>query len=761
MATRLKPSRINVDNTPRVGEGAAYKTDDDFHWSMGGWDMAYEDFEWKTLTGNPITIQDLNSIVTPSDNFVVLAGTLKPWMDYVLRVNMGSTDYAMTLGAGITNPEWYDLTLQKNSVNQFEFVATSTSQLELKWVDQAFVTINTNQSISGKKTFTTEPALPNKTSTATNDGTKPATEKQVYDVAQELDTLNQNVVKLTGDQTVNGTKTFGTSPVVPNKTAAATNDWTAIATEKQVYDVAQDTATKANKVSSATADHLASLTSGGDLADSGIAKSTVELNTNKETGDAPTDTTSKYPSSHTVKKYVDDQVASATAGAVSNEAYDSTTWNGVTWIAPSKNAVRDKIVSMDSNISWNATDISTINGKIPSTASTSNQLADKAFVNSSINSVTAFYITKNAAGDQFATYAELAAATTFYSGGEVRVPTRNDYCIVQDDENHDDATTRYIYNSWWEYQYTINETPLTQAQLDALNSGITSGKVSTYDWYATSKQNTLTAGDNITINGATISANVNVKSFELNGSTDTTNALKAAQWYNSGNLPIIKYVEYGEPTIYYLKEVSTISEIWWDRYSLNFYSPTIVGNEVKRLNIYTNVWVTSCTLTLSTSSLYSAGTGIGISNSNVISNSWVTSVGGQTGSVTLKTVNSNSLVGSGDIVIDAVIKSATAPSPASEWDLWYDTANDQLKVTADGTNWTVVGKEYPTLTASKIQTGTETTASVVTAAVLAWSVIRIHPSSPITPKYIWIWTQAQYEALSSTDSQTLYFTTDS
>lgn len=56
----------------------------------------------------------------------------------------------------------------------------------------------------------------------------------------------------------------------------------------------------------------------------------MELNTNKETGDAPTDTTSKYPSSHTVKKYVDDQVAAATAGAVSNDAYDPTTWDGVT-----------------------------------------------------------------------------------------------------------------------------------------------------------------------------------------------------------------------------------------------------------------------------------------------------------------------------------------------------------------------------------------------------------------------------------------------
>ena len=56
----------------------------------------------------------------------------------------------------------------------------------------------------------------------------------------------------------------------------------------------------------------------------------MELNTNKETGDAPTDTTSKYPSSHTVKKYVDDQVSAATAGAVSDAAYDATTWDGVT-----------------------------------------------------------------------------------------------------------------------------------------------------------------------------------------------------------------------------------------------------------------------------------------------------------------------------------------------------------------------------------------------------------------------------------------------
>lgn len=47
---------------------------------------------------------------------------------------------------------------------------------------------------------------------------------------------------------------------------------------------------------------------------------------------------------------------------------------------------------------------------------------------------------------------------------------------------------------------------LTQTQLDATNSGITSVKVATYDGYATGKQDTLTAGTNITIENNVISA---------------------------------------------------------------------------------------------------------------------------------------------------------------------------------------------------------------------------------------------------------------
>ena len=97
-----------------------------------------------------------------------------------------------------------------------------------------------------------------------------------------------------------------------------------------------------------------------------------------------------------------------------------------------------------------------------------------------------------------------------------RVPTRNDYTIFLDDENHNHATTRYIYNNGWEYQYTVNETPLTQAQLDALNSGITAGKVSTYDAYATNKQDTLVSGTNIkTVNNTSILGSGNIDTNQV------------------------------------------------------------------------------------------------------------------------------------------------------------------------------------------------------------------------------------------------------
>ena len=127
--------------------------------------------------------------------------------------------------------------------------------------------------------------------------------------------------------------------------------------------------------------------------------------------------------------------------------------------------------------------VDAIEEKIPASATSENQLADKAFVNSSINNYAAFYLTKNANGDAFGTYAELTSATKFWNAGVEKTPTKNDYLVVLQDETKTTAlgvnpTTRYTYQGEWptgqfEFQYIVNNTALTQAQVDAINSGIT------------------------------------------------------------------------------------------------------------------------------------------------------------------------------------------------------------------------------------------------------------------------------------------------
>lgn len=176
------------------------------------------------------------------------------------------------------------------------------------------------------------------------------------------------------------------------------------------------------------------------------------------------------------------------------------------------NAVNSSITSdLVQKISTNETNIQTINDKIPNQATITNQLADKDFVNSSLNSIAAFYITKNANGDSFSSKAELDSTTTFYSGGVTRTPTRNDYCIVLSDESKDNSTTRYIYNNGWEFQYIVNETALTSEQLKAINSGITKDLVATFKGKTTTTVSGVVTNLNFTSDPQTQINNINSK----------------------------------------------------------------------------------------------------------------------------------------------------------------------------------------------------------------------------------------------------------
>ena len=133
--------------------------------------------------------------------------------------------------------------------------------------------------------------------------------------------------------------------------------------------------------------------------------------------------------------------------------------------------------------------ISSIEGKIPSQASSSNQLADKSFVNSTIQTNTA-----NFRGN-WTTWTDVPSDADLYpqdySGS--KIPTVNDYLVV---ENASDYTLETLSGSWrfkytgvwstngksgWIPEYQVNEEPFTSEQLYAINSGITLSKVSSYD----------------------------------------------------------------------------------------------------------------------------------------------------------------------------------------------------------------------------------------------------------------------------------------
>lgn len=169
-----------------------------------------------------------------------------------------------------------------------------------------------------------------------------------------------------------------------------------------------------------------------------------------------------------------------------NALPDSTTINDLT-TAAQQAAIDSGATSTNiAQIATNTGDISDINSKIPSQATTTNQLADKAFVNSTVQTNAA-----NFRGN-WATWAAVPTSENDYPADYTgsKTPTVNDYLVVQDASDYTDQTLegtwRFKYSgtwatdgkSGWLPEYQVNETPLTAAQLAALNSGATTELIS-------------------------------------------------------------------------------------------------------------------------------------------------------------------------------------------------------------------------------------------------------------------------------------------
>ena len=137
--------------------------------------------------------------------------------------------------------------------------------------------------------------------------------------------------------------------------------------------------------------------------------------------------------------------------------------------------------AIDAEATTRAAAIAAIVALIPEAASALNQLADKAFVNSSISTATAvFKGTYNVVVDLELSYNATQEQIATMLASKIISADNNDYCFVQIPTS--DAaplqiarTDRYKFNGTvWAYEYTLNNSGFTTAQWAAINSGITS-----------------------------------------------------------------------------------------------------------------------------------------------------------------------------------------------------------------------------------------------------------------------------------------------
>ena len=176
-----------------------------------------------------------------------------------------------------------------------------------------------------------------------------------------------------------------------------------------------------------------------------------------------------------------DIVALAADGELNAESKNPLQNQAIAKIVPVTASPDNKLI-VQSQVSGLTADVETIKNIIPNTASETNVLADKNFVNSTVGTNTANYIYKTESGGEkvpFSSVAELEA----YAG----TVTNNDYAFVTGiDENGNAYYDRYKADVndgvvTWAKEYRLNNSSFTAEQWAAIQSGITAEKVAQFE----------------------------------------------------------------------------------------------------------------------------------------------------------------------------------------------------------------------------------------------------------------------------------------
>lgn len=306
-----------------------------------------------------------------------------------------------------------------------------------------FVTKNTSQTISGLKTFTGDITLSGTTSIKNT--TNGVSYTMLYRDASGIHVgTSTQALLLAGS---NARPKFNNNDIamlsdIPTVVSQLTNDTgfiTNAVNDLQNYTLTSNLAT------------VATSGSYNDLSDKPtIGNATLTIQKNSTTIDT-------FTANATSNKTIDIAVPTKTSDITNDSDYQNST------------QVATAISTHNTSATAHSNQFNAITDKIPAEASSSNKLADKAFVNSSIATNTANFI------GTFNSVAELEA----YSG----TLTNNDYAfVIVTDSAGNTAYDRYKYTTAttpasWEFEYELNNSSFTAAQWAAINSGATTTNI--------------------------------------------------------------------------------------------------------------------------------------------------------------------------------------------------------------------------------------------------------------------------------------------
>ena len=392
----------------------------------------------------------------------------------------------------------------------------------------------------------------------------------------------------------------------------------------------------------------------------------------------------------------------------------------------------DKPISTAVSSAFDAVEdeINDINSKIPNAASSANQLADKDFVNSSISTNTANFI------GTFNSVAELEA----YSG----TLTNNDYAfVVGTDSAGNTVYDRYKYTdattpASWIFEYELNNSSFTAAQWNAINSGATTAlvnQITTNQGNITTIQTTIGGYGNIVTHNVSefATASQGTKADTAVQPADLATVATSGSYNDLDDKPTI-----GNATLTIQKNGTEVD--------------TFTANATSDKSI--NIIVPTDTSDLTNGAGYQTASDV----QTAIAGKQDTLVSG----TNIKTINSNSILGSGNLNIDGLPSQTgqsgkflstdgTNPSWQNVDALPSQTGQSGKYLTTDGTN-----PSWNTITAPSVDVDGKSITKNASDELQTIGVINQNDTT--TALKVWHGTQAAYDAMLSHDANTRYYT---